>query len=261
VYEAVSQYAVKVWGNFMQELSTLFGDHTVEFEWLHNYEEVGGIGRHTKNLGNLGGQDDGEERGATGRSRADMDFGPDKAWELLYAPPPAPGASASTHTSPVCISKKIEKYNYELCFFDSVKQDGKTLGRFDSWKYISEADSAEMLANSVVQETGYDWLMKAKASLNADAKRPDKHGYNMQVYDNGDRCFSSGRTIPRSVNVYYYCSTAKQGEIMAVRETEMCKYDMLVSTAFACQDKMEKKSLQLLDDLGVFGFNRKGAKK
>jgi len=250
VFEAASQFCSKVWGNFMRELSTLFGDHTAEYAWLNDYEEVGGVG----------GQSGDSAREVGGRrSRSDMDFGRDKAWELLYAPH-TPAGSSGTTPSPACISKTIEKYDYELCFFDTVKQGSTILGRFDRWESLSEADSAQLLANSVVQEPGEEWLQKARANAKTELKGSEQHLYNLQRYDNGAHCFGSGKSTPRSVNVHYYCGTSREGEILAVRETEMCKYDMLVSTAFACQDHMEKRSLQLLDELGVFGFGKKTRK-
>eukprot|EP00747_Dinoflagellata_sp_TGD_P168385 gnl/TRDRNA2_/TRDRNA2_194617_c0_seq1.p1 gnl/TRDRNA2_/TRDRNA2_194617_c0~~gnl/TRDRNA2_/TRDRNA2_194617_c0_seq1.p1 ORF type:complete len:516 (+),score=157.76 gnl/TRDRNA2_/TRDRNA2_194617_c0_seq1:72-1550(+) len=33
----------------------------------------------------------------------------------------------------MCLERKIDQYNYKICFFDSAKQDSVTLGRWDGW--------------------------------------------------------------------------------------------------------------------------------
>ena len=42
-----------------------------------------------------------------------------------------------------------------------------------------------------------------------------------------------------------------------VIETETCFYALTVQTPLACTPKLEKESMERLEDLGVFGFKRK----
>ena len=100
-------------------------------------------------------------------------------------------------------------------------------------------------------------LKHNKSVSNHTSTVQHKHKFNYQVYEHGDDCYILGKMIPRKTHVYFYCNVNKQGEIFAVRELEMCTYHVFVYNAYVCTTDMEVKALNLLNELGVFGFSKK----
>ena len=114
-----------------------------------------------------------------------------------------------------------------------------------------------MGGSSDLFRTGKRHSRKANISHHVEQQtQQNKQKYNYQVYSMGSDCYANGKTRQRLTNVYYYCNGNKEGEIIDVREPETCIYNVLVYSAFACSELLEKQSLHYLDYLGVFGFSK-----
>lgn len=130
----------------------------------------------------------------------------------------------------VCIENHIGEYKYKFCFFNDIKQNGTIIGKFDRW---GSGDSSS---------TGSDV----------------SNYYKTQYYSKGLQC-QLRKGVHREANVIYQCS--RVNEIVSVDETEICKYVVHINSPIACEQADETKALQLLDDLGVFGFTSRDRKK
>jgi hypothetical protein len=62
------------------------------------------------------------------------------------------------------------------------------------------------------------------------------------------------QSFSRSANVEFICGL--KNEIIDIIETELCVYQIKISTLIACSDYKEKESLEKLEFLGVFGFKK-----
>lgn len=277
---SLQSFGQTVLTNFLKELSILFGDQSHEFQWLKAFDRS-----DTENYYKI--EPDANDISLQQKKWYDIDFGSDSAWQVLYDNT----GSGNSPITPPCISKTMDKYNYEFCYFKTVKQNNVIMGTFDRWEYVSDADSDELLLNSISDQGDVDkstlamnnmlyrssiangtdgsiggllqnrksnkhqQKKKNKTVVVSNQKANRKHNYNYQIYNNGDTCHANGKQVKRTTHVYYYCSNLRDGEIIDVRELETCVYSVLIYTPFACNDEHERYSLHYLDYLGVFGFH------
>ena len=148
--------------NFFKELTILFGDKSEEFQWLKSFDRSDAnyykndiksnsdTNSNTNSNSNSNRQDSKYKH--ENKKWYDIDFGSDAAWQVLYDN----SGTGNVPITPPCISKIINKYNYEFCFFKSMKQNGVNMGTFDRWEYVTDKESDNMLLNSITSSNHND---------------------------------------------------------------------------------------------------------
>jgi hypothetical protein len=123
-----------------------------------------------------------------------IDFGFDGEWETL---------------KDVCAEKRVDKYNYKICFFDSVKQDSTLIGRFSHWGLSENPIPKSTKKHKKISFGNIDNSTKEDSIS-------DNIQYQYQRYLGGDKCHS-GRQ--RLALVEFICGT--KNEIIDIEELEV----------------------------------------
>ena len=235
------QVGIKVWNNFISDLNYWFRRYGT-LDWLKIEDARDSFVKFNMHV---------NDKSASIKYNMEEEL----SWEIVL------GAVSTSG----CITNKLQTYNYELCYFNTIKQNNVLLGTFERWEWISDYDLEMKLISSNSDKNSAALSMLAMLKYNktnsanstAAAAGTNKHKFNYQVYGNGDECYIQGKKVPRKAYVYYYCNVNKQGEIFAVRELEVCTYHVFVYNAYVCMPDMEVQAKGLLDELGVFGFSKK----
>lgn len=120
-----------------------------------------------------------------------------------------------------CINRTLHSYEYNLCFFKYLEQDGVLIGKYKGWgtrepkdigssipKQASSKNRVEMEASvATIVDSFVDYFSAVSDSLRFNSKKESGSGkkkdiYSSHVYDDGDPCVN-GKI--RSADVHYKC--------------------------------------------------------
>ena len=180
-------------------------------------------------------------------STATIDFGPHSDWMAL---------------DNKCISKNIRRYNYNLCFFRYIEQDGVLVGKFKGWgqrELKSNNQKPQNPANtkfSSISEA-VDTFVRLFMSSKEEEVESKSIDYTSHAYTDGDPCVNG---IIRSADVHFKCHSG-ESTIEDVTEVDVCNYIVEVSTPLACTPELERAALAQATSLGVFEAESKFAEE
>lgn len=185
----------------------------------------------------------------TSKASRAIDYSRDGSWEIV---------------KDVCVDKVIAAYKYQFCFFKEIKQDYVVIGAYHDWgrrTHYMEGDTAAYSASASNSSTWvqYYWggtaLEVETAARNRMKAEVNSKYYLHQYFNKGAACGGGSLEKKRNTEVTFVCSATNA--IVDVVESEICVYDMVVSTPAACTREDEDAAMQKLEDLGVFGFSKK----